>query len=74
MRIQPQSSHKGGRTDTQAIACKSTHIMHTLTIMQLFLLKKKLRDSEMIQWIKALATRPGDLSLIPETYMVEGEK
>lgn len=28
----------------------------------------------MAQWIKGLATKPGDLSSIPGTHVVEGEK
>jgi hypothetical protein len=32
-----------------------------------------LQVSKMIQWPKVLATKPDNLSLIPRTYMVEGE-
>lgn len=30
-----------------------------------------LRPNEMVQWINTLATKPDDLTLILETYMVE---
>lgn len=31
------------------------------------------RTDEMAQWVKARDPKPDDVSLIPETHMVEGE-
>lgn len=28
----------------------------------------------MAQWVRVIAAKPGDLTLIPRTYMVKGEK
>lgn len=35
--------------------------------------KFKVRDSEMVHWVKAHAAKPEGLSLIPRPYMLAGE-
>lgn len=37
-------------------------------------LKNNTGIGEMVQWVKVMETKPGDLSLIPGTHMVEGER
>jgi hypothetical protein len=31
------------------------------------------KAGDLAQWVKALATKPGDLSLTPESYRVKGK-
>lgn len=39
-----------------------------------FVLKEFLRANKVTQWVMALAAKPEDLSSIPGTHMLEGEK
>lgn len=41
--------------------------------LELHEMLSKKRAREMAQWIKAFSIKPGDLSSIPRTHMVEGE-
>ena len=50
-----------------AVNCVILHILNTVHLYKFW-------ASEIAQGVKALATKPGDLSLIPETHKVGGNQ